>query len=90
RFEGGSLNERVNVDPKSVTAADFRLRKDSAGYRAGPDGQDLGADVDLVGPGEAYERWRKTPEYQEWLKETRQKKESGDSSQESANGQSPN
>src|SRR6185436_11012863 len=67
RFEGGSLPQRVNMNPQSVTAADFRLRADSAGYRAGKDGKDLGADVDLVGPGPAYERWKKTPEYQEWL-----------------------
>jgi hypothetical protein len=32
-------------------------RPDSAGYRAG---KDLGADVALVGPGKAYERWKKT------------------------------
>jgi hypothetical protein len=49
---------------------DFRLREGSPGYRAGADGKDLGADVDLVGPGPAYERWKKTAEYQEWLKET--------------------
>jgi hypothetical protein len=36
------------------------------------DNKDLGADIDLVGPGPGYERWRKTPEYQEWLKETGQ------------------
>jgi hypothetical protein len=72
RFEGGSLPQRVNLAPQSVTAADFRLRADSPGYRAGKDGKDLGADVDLVGPGAAYERWKKTPEYQEWLKETGQ------------------
>ena len=52
----------------------FRLRPDSAGYRAGKDGKDLGADVDLVGPGPAYERWKKMPEYQQWLKETGQAK----------------
>ena len=46
----------------------------TAGYRAGPDGKDLGPDIDLVGPGEAYERWKKTPEYQKWLEETGQKK----------------
>lgn len=28
------------------------------------------ADVDLVGPGAAYERWQKTPEYQEWRRKT--------------------
>jgi hypothetical protein len=47
------------------------LRPDSAGYRAG---KDLGADVDLVGPGPAYERWKKTPDYQQWLKDTKQVK----------------
>ena len=40
----------------------------------GKDGKDLGADVDLVGPGPAYERWKKTPEYQQWLKDTGQVK----------------
>ena len=38
------------------------------------DGKDLGADVDLVGPGAAYERWKRTPDYQEWLKDTGQVK----------------
>ena len=38
----------------------------------GKDGKNLGADVDLVGPGPAYERWKKTPEYQQWLKDTGQ------------------
>lgn len=75
RFEGGVLRERNRVEPQTITAGDFRLRPDSAGYRAGPDGKDLGADVDLVGPGAAYERWKKTPEYQEWLKVTGQSKE---------------
>jgi hypothetical protein len=51
---------------------DFRLRPDSAGYRAGKDGKDLGADVDLVGPGSAYERWKKTPAYQQRLKDSGQ------------------
>src|SRR5262249_49320337 len=50
---------------------DFRLRSDSAGYRAGKDGKDLGADIDLVGPGKAYERWKQTPDYRQWLKETK-------------------
>ena len=63
---------RPTADLDQLTPDDFRLRPDSAGYRAGKDGKDLGADVDLVGPGPAYERWKKTPEYQQWLKETRQ------------------
>ena len=75
-FEGGAAvaYANLNLNSREVTPADFRLRPDSAGYRAGPDGKDLGADVDLVGPGPAYERWKKTPEYQQWLKETGQEK----------------
>ena len=71
RFEGGDLaREGYAARPSKLTPDDFRLRPDSAGYRAGKDGKDLGADVDLVGPGPAYERWKKTPEYQQWLKDT--------------------
>jgi len=69
RCQGGNLWERAKTDSERITAEDFRLRPDSAGYRAGPDGKDLGADVDLVGPGEAYERWKKTPEYDAWRQE---------------------
>jgi hypothetical protein len=72
RRHGGDLMNRLMTAPESLTPSDFRLRPDSAGYRAGPDGKDLGADVDLVGPGPAYERWKKTQVYQDWLKETKQ------------------
>src|SRR4029453_19487520 len=69
RFQGGAA---VHSAPYSLVPDDFRLRADSAGYRAGPDGKDLGPDIDLVGPGQAYERWKTTPDYQDWLKETGQ------------------
>jgi hypothetical protein len=72
RYQGGDLLTKLAAAPEKLTPADFRLRADSAGYRAGKDGKDLGADVDLVGPGQAYERWKKTQEYQQWLKETGQ------------------
>jgi hypothetical protein len=71
RYEGGNLASRLKYEPEKIAPADFRLRPDSAGYRAGPHGKDLGADVDLVGPGPAYERWKKTPGYQKWLEEAR-------------------
>jgi serine/threonine protein kinase len=74
RFQGGDLVTRARTASERLTAEDFRLRPASAGYRAGKDGKDLGADVDLVGPGPAYERWKKTPDYQQWLKETGQVK----------------
>ena len=48
---------------------DFRLRPDSAGYQAGADGKDLGADVEIVGPGAPYERWKQSPEYATWLEQ---------------------
>jgi hypothetical protein len=73
RYQGGDLLAKVNLAPEQLTPEDFRLRPDSAGYRAGKNNKDLGAEVDLVGPGKAYERWKKTPKYQEWLKETGQR-----------------
>jgi serine/threonine protein kinase len=71
-YQGGDLIARLIDEPEKLTPDDFRLRADSAGYRAGSDGKDLGADVDLVGPGPAYERWKKLPQYQDWLNETGQ------------------
>ena len=56
-----------------LTPQDFRLRPDSDGYRAGPGGKDLGADVDLVGPGAAYERFRQSQAYGSWLRDSGQK-----------------
>jgi hypothetical protein len=72
RFKGGDLLARVATAPEKITPEDFRLRPDSPGHRAAKDGKDLGADVDLVGPGSAYERWKRTPEYQQWLTQTGQ------------------
>jgi serine/threonine-protein kinase len=44
-----------NLRPES-----FRLQTESLGQAASKDGRDLGADLDLVGPGDSYERWTKT------------------------------
>jgi len=77
RYQGGDVLTKLRVAPETVIPEDFRLRPDSAGYRAGEDGKDLGADIDLVGPGKAYERWKQTPEYQQWLKDTGQIKDEG-------------
>jgi serine/threonine protein kinase/WD40 repeat protein len=68
----GNLHAKLKKRPDSIEAEDFRLHPDSPGWRAGPDRRDLGADVDLVGPGAAYERWKKTPAYKEWLRATGQ------------------
>jgi hypothetical protein len=75
-YAAGDVAPKLANQWERITAADFRLRSDSPGYRAGKDGKDMGADIDLVGPGEAYSRWQKTPEYQQWLKDTGQKKSS--------------
>jgi serine/threonine protein kinase len=64
RFAGGDDLSRHGQS----NLANFRLHGDSLGHGAGKDGRDLGANVDLVGPGEAYERWKKTPAYQQWLR----------------------
>jgi hypothetical protein len=74
RYLGGDVMGRSVEAPAELMPEDFRLHPESAGHAAGPDGQDLGADVSLVGPGPAYERWKKTPAYQEWLKTTGQEK----------------
>ena len=50
-----------NLPPES-----FRLQSESLGQAAAKDGRDLGADVELVGPGPAYERWRQSQEYATW------------------------
>jgi hypothetical protein len=66
--QAGDIIEIRGEGRALLPATAFRLAKDSPGKGAGPGGRDLGADVDLVGPGAAYEAWRQTPEYQEWRK----------------------
>lgn len=74
RYQGGAVFrfpstwETVLTPPEQLTPEFFRLHPESIGHAAGPAGEDMGADVTLVGPGPAYERWKKTPDYQEWLK----------------------
>jgi serine/threonine protein kinase len=70
RYQGGDLRAKATTDPGQLTPEDFQLRSDSDGYQAGPDGRDIGANIDFVGPGEAYERWKQTDEYDRWRKET--------------------
>jgi hypothetical protein len=55
-------------NPERLTPQDFRIDPDAPGGKA------RGAAVDLVGPGTAYETWKKTPAYQEWLKDSGQAK----------------
>jgi hypothetical protein len=71
-FQGGDLQKKAQDSAAALVPADFRLADGSVGKGKRSDGKDLGADVDLVGPGPAYERLKKTPEYQQWLKDTGQ------------------
>jgi serine/threonine protein kinase len=72
RYQGGNVRAKLAAAPETVTPADYRLLPNSVGYRAGKDSRDLGADVDLVGPGTAYERWKQTEAYKQWLRDTGQ------------------
>jgi hypothetical protein len=68
RFVGGDLRKKGRAG--LLTPADFRLADGSPGKGKGQDGKDLGADVDKVGPGPAYDRWRQTAEYRQWRMKT--------------------
>jgi hypothetical protein len=68
-FRGGDLRAQSAALLEQLPPDDFRLAPQSPGAGAGPNGEDLGANVDLVGPGPAYERWKTTPDYQQWLEE---------------------
>jgi hypothetical protein len=57
-------------DSEQLPRGIIRLDAGVPGKGAGPGGTDLGADLGLVGPGEPYQRWTKTPEYHEWRKKT--------------------
>src|SRR5262245_14768558 len=74
RFQGGDLLAKAKGGMDMLTPAGYRLLPGSPGKAAGADGHDLGADVDLVGPGEAYKRWKQTPEYQQWLNDIKSAK----------------
>jgi hypothetical protein len=60
RYQGGGLRGKAASAPESLAPADFRVLSIREG-----------ADVDLVGPGTAYARWKRTPAYRQWLKDAR-------------------
>lgn len=74
KFQSGDILAKLAVNRALLLPEDFRLATGSAGKGAGRDGRDVGADIDLVGPGAAYERWKKTPAYQQWLEDSGQLK----------------
>ena len=50
RFRGGDLISRFRSRDGSISVEDFRLREDSAGYQAGPDGKDIAPTLILLVP----------------------------------------
>jgi hypothetical protein len=66
RFQGADFNQRWHDESRAWVAAGFRLADDSPGKGAGEGGRDLGADIDNLGPGPAYQVWRNSPDYQRW------------------------
>jgi hypothetical protein len=67
RFQRADLAAGMRA-PDKLTPQDFRLKTDD------PKLKGFGADVDLVGPGPAYDRWRQTGAYQQWLRDIGWKK----------------
>lgn len=47
-YQGGDLRAKARKTPELLTRGDFRVRADSAGYRAGPDGKDAWQDETSV------------------------------------------
>src|SRR5262249_30080297 len=67
-FEGGDMMEKMATAIHRMSPTNFRLTNSSPGK--GKHDKDLGADVDKVGPGAPYERWRQSLEYQQWRTST--------------------
>jgi Protein kinase domain len=67
QFHGG---EAKKLGPEALVG-EYALKAGSPGSSTHPGDKDLGADMDFIGPGAPYERWKKTPGYQEWLRKIR-------------------
>jgi hypothetical protein len=61
RFLGERLPERLHKAYESIRLDELALHSDSPG-------KGLGADIRQVGPGLAYERWKKSSQYELWRK----------------------
>jgi hypothetical protein len=51
---------------------DYQLTGERPAIGPATNSRDYGASIDFVGPGAAYERFKQTPEYQQWQKKTGQ------------------
>jgi len=59
------LVHKLSRSPLELEASDFQLKADSPGKGVAP-GNDIGADVDRMGPGRPYAHWKTTPESKAW------------------------
>ena len=64
-FAGGDPRKRSRAELQLLTPQEFRLQG-GPGSRAASDSRNLGIAANFVGPGDGYERWRATGEYQEF------------------------
>jgi len=62
-FSELEIIRKLPTQLESLRPNDFRVAVD----RSTPGSEGKGARIDLVGPGEAYERCKSTPAYEEWL-----------------------
>jgi hypothetical protein len=67
KFHGSAAK---NLGPEA-SVSEFALEPGNAGLRPEPGEKGPGADTKLVGPGAPYERWKNTPEYDDWRRKTR-------------------
>jgi hypothetical protein len=63
---GGELAARLETGGARITPEDFRLLAGSAGKGGRADGGDVGAEIDRLGPGPAYDAWRDSPQFADW------------------------
>ncbi len=68
RYQEGDPYVRLPTDRRPPDPRCFRLLVRPL-HANGVD-VDPGADLEWIGPGDAYERWKQTPHYQQWLKDS--------------------
>lgn len=61
----------ILMDRELYNRDDFRLAPNSTGRDKGKDGRDLGANLDAIGPGAPYHKWRATEDYKKWQQDIR-------------------
>ena len=66
-FEQANLTRSIAGMTQPIPTSYFRIRFDNSGRRPTSFVKPFGARIDRVGPGPAYDLWKQTPEYHNWL-----------------------